>query len=465
MPAARRRRSPYPARSSASRCRSPTPSRTRWRCSTAAVGPDRARRAVQRLSACAAGTCRTSPSASNAAGLPRRHAARGRLARDRPAERREHELLKGRTGRETLEDAETRADGRRRHLSPPAAATMPTMATTSAGCHHYKTVQGVRGQGRVHRKLLPAGNFDKAEGTAREGRAASRRSPHARPSSAPAAAGAQTDTGSVWLPPSPASCSARRSATYRSRSSTSRSTTAIRPAVPAVAVAVAATATATTAPGTVPAPIRPNASRLRRASTPTCCAVRPVRRSLLSRARPRSRGGGFGARQLRFQLVVGLRRMKRFPVAPRRRLAADGRRLRLPLPPCTANPTGTRSACYAFTLRRSRRDLEGPSAELAMMCLDVVDIAVRDEAILHRLGIPAGQHDFVHDAWRRGEALAVRALRLRLRRPRPGPALRVQRRHADRAVRNRVFLGLAQQALARRLIPPAATSSTACRRC
>ena len=96
--------------------------------------------------------------------------------------------------------------------------------------------------------------------------------------------------------------------------------------------------------------------------------------------------------------------MKRFPVAPRadwQQTAADcGFRFHT----MYGEPYWDESACYAFTLEEIERDLEGPSAELAMMCLDVVDIAVRDEAILHRLGIPAGQHDFVHDAWRRGEA-------------------------------------------------------------
>lgn len=58
------------------------------------------------------------------------------------------------------------------------------------------------------------------------------------------------------------------------------------------------------------------------------------------------------------------------------------------------------SAAYAFTLREIEGDIEPAAAELHGMCLEFVDAAVRDEALLARLAIPAAQHALVAESWR-----------------------------------------------------------------
>ena len=56
-------------------------------------------------------------------------------------------------------------------------------------------------------------------------------------------------------------------------------------------------------------------------------------------------------------------------------------------------------AMYAFSLEEIERDIEGPSAELHAMCLDLVDEAVRSEALMERLAIAADGRDFVAGSW------------------------------------------------------------------
>jgi glutathionylspermidine synthase len=58
------------------------------------------------------------------------------------------------------------------------------------------------------------------------------------------------------------------------------------------------------------------------------------------------------------------------------------------------------SACYAFTMDQIERDLEAPTEELHAMCLDLVDDAVRSEALMARLAIPEEVRDFVAETWR-----------------------------------------------------------------
>ncbi|HEY0115100.1 MAG TPA: glutathionylspermidine synthase family protein [Allosphingosinicella sp.] len=58
------------------------------------------------------------------------------------------------------------------------------------------------------------------------------------------------------------------------------------------------------------------------------------------------------------------------------------------------------SACYAFTMEEIERELEEPTEQLHAMCLDLVDEAVRSEALMARLAIPEEQRDFVAETWR-----------------------------------------------------------------
>ena len=58
------------------------------------------------------------------------------------------------------------------------------------------------------------------------------------------------------------------------------------------------------------------------------------------------------------------------------------------------------SACYAFTLKEIEEQLEEPTEELHAMCLDLVDEAVRSEALMARLAIPPEQWNFIAETWR-----------------------------------------------------------------
>ena len=58
------------------------------------------------------------------------------------------------------------------------------------------------------------------------------------------------------------------------------------------------------------------------------------------------------------------------------------------------------SRAYRFTLRQIEDQIEKPTNELHAMCLEVVDRAVRDEAILTQLAIPELYWDAVARSWR-----------------------------------------------------------------
>ncbi|MGY2048995.1 glutathionylspermidine synthase family protein [Methylobacterium sp. JK268] len=66
-------------------------------------------------------------------------------------------------------------------------------------------------------------------------------------------------------------------------------------------------------------------------------------------------------------------------------------------------PYWDESHAYAFTLDQVERGIEAPSADLHALCLDFVDRAVGDEAVLASLGLPAHAFDVVRESWRRGD--------------------------------------------------------------
>ena len=61
------------------------------------------------------------------------------------------------------------------------------------------------------------------------------------------------------------------------------------------------------------------------------------------------------------------------------------------------------SAYYQFTLRQIEEDIEGPTQEIEDMCLQVVDRAINNEGVLHRLGIKEVYWDYIAESWRKGE--------------------------------------------------------------
>lgn len=58
------------------------------------------------------------------------------------------------------------------------------------------------------------------------------------------------------------------------------------------------------------------------------------------------------------------------------------------------------SRAYRFTLRQVEEQIEKPTAELHQMCLEVVERAVADEAILRQLAIPPLYWDAIAESWR-----------------------------------------------------------------
>ncbi len=61
------------------------------------------------------------------------------------------------------------------------------------------------------------------------------------------------------------------------------------------------------------------------------------------------------------------------------------------------------SAYYQFTLRQIEEDIEGPAEEIEGLCFQVVDRAVNNEAVLHRLGIAEAFWDYIAESWRNNE--------------------------------------------------------------
>jgi glutathionylspermidine synthase len=61
-------------------------------------------------------------------------------------------------------------------------------------------------------------------------------------------------------------------------------------------------------------------------------------------------------------------------------------------------------ACYAFTLDEIERQIEAPTAEIDAMCLELVSVAIDDEAYLRRLKIPEAFWPLISESWHRDEA-------------------------------------------------------------
>jgi len=67
------------------------------------------------------------------------------------------------------------------------------------------------------------------------------------------------------------------------------------------------------------------------------------------------------------------------------------------------SPYWDESVRYEFGLREIEDDIEDPTGELHLMCLDLVDRVVRSQELMERLAIPSAHRDLVADSWRRGD--------------------------------------------------------------
>jgi glutathionylspermidine synthase len=95
--------------------------------------------------------------------------------------------------------------------------------------------------------------------------------------------------------------------------------------------------------------------------------------------------------------------MQRIPIEPRGNLVQRAHETGFELLTVDGSVYWDESAYYAFSLAQIEDDIEGPTKELAELCLALVDRAVRDQQILERLRIPAHAWDLIAQSWRRGE--------------------------------------------------------------
>ncbi|MEF1226360.1 glutathionylspermidine synthase family protein [Vibrio fortis] len=66
-------------------------------------------------------------------------------------------------------------------------------------------------------------------------------------------------------------------------------------------------------------------------------------------------------------------------------------------------PYWDETAYYQFTLKQIEEDLEEPTREIHEMCLEIVDVVLRDEYWLKRFQIPQSMWQGVLDSWKRRE--------------------------------------------------------------
>jgi glutathionylspermidine synthase len=95
--------------------------------------------------------------------------------------------------------------------------------------------------------------------------------------------------------------------------------------------------------------------------------------------------------------------MQRIPIKPRGNLSDRARETGFELLTVDGSVYWDESAYYAFSLAQIEDDIEGPTKELAELCLALVDRAVGDQQILERLRIPRHAWDLIAQSWRRGE--------------------------------------------------------------
>jgi len=93
--------------------------------------------------------------------------------------------------------------------------------------------------------------------------------------------------------------------------------------------------------------------------------------------------------------------MRRVSSEPRQNMHDRARETGFECITVDGEPYWDESAYYAFTLKQIEDDIEGPSGELAAMCLELVDRIVSDEQMLRCLKIPRHAWDLIAGSWRR----------------------------------------------------------------
>ena len=95
--------------------------------------------------------------------------------------------------------------------------------------------------------------------------------------------------------------------------------------------------------------------------------------------------------------------MKRITVNERPNLMCEANRHGLEYSVDQGIPGWSEAAYYQFTLRQIEEDIEGPVQEIEDMCFQVVERAINNEGVLHRLGVKEIYWDYIAESWRKGE--------------------------------------------------------------
>jgi glutathionylspermidine synthase len=96
--------------------------------------------------------------------------------------------------------------------------------------------------------------------------------------------------------------------------------------------------------------------------------------------------------------------MQRIATEPRRNLVQRARETSFELLSIDGEVYWDETAHYSFSLLQIERHIEGPTQELADLCLALVDRVVADEHMLERLRIPPHAWDLIAESWRRRDA-------------------------------------------------------------
>ncbi|MGY8992654.1 MAG: glutathionylspermidine synthase family protein [Rhodospirillales bacterium] len=95
--------------------------------------------------------------------------------------------------------------------------------------------------------------------------------------------------------------------------------------------------------------------------------------------------------------------MRRIPIPPRPNLKQSALAHGFAVDEFGNVPYWDETAYYCFTLRQIEEDLEHPAEAIEELCFEILDRAIADETVFHRLRIPEAFWDYIASSWRNRE--------------------------------------------------------------
>ncbi|WP_419174270.1 glutathionylspermidine synthase family protein [Desulfosediminicola sp.] len=95
--------------------------------------------------------------------------------------------------------------------------------------------------------------------------------------------------------------------------------------------------------------------------------------------------------------------MFRIPIAPRPDWERTAHNLGFKFHTLYGEPYWDETAYYQFTLEQIEKDLEGPTEEIHLMCMEVVREVLADDELMQRFCLPESQWDFIRTSWENGD--------------------------------------------------------------